>query len=181
MRTPTATALQGEAAERSHVTAGSPDAAPKKATGATEAEPTATENVATIFEKAEISEQGEPKQDAGLQSAAPKPPASQPRSVVSIPGMSTPVNEMEESVDRSADRQGRTLRDSKLVVACFALTVLMLFVVSAIVVYMYVVKPEMLVAAVRRNKLKKKPRVGNSSEQSEHQEKRMPPFLLKVQ
>ncbi|KAL1427694.1 hypothetical protein MTO96_017379 [Rhipicephalus appendiculatus] len=64
---------------------------------------------------------------------------------------------MEESVDRSVDRQRWSLKNSKLMVVCFAFTILMLFVVSAIVLYKYVVQPEVLVAESNKSK---KARVG---------------------
>ncbi|KAL3224496.1 hypothetical protein MRX96_026607 [Rhipicephalus microplus] len=59
---------------------------------------------------------------------------------------------MEESVDRSVDRQRWSLKNSKLVVTCFAVTILMLFVVSAVVLYKYVVQPERLVAESNKSK-----------------------------
>lgn len=137
--------------ERSRPTTASSYAEPENA-AATTKDSAAEENAAAFFETTKDRERGsERRRGGGLQSAALKPSA-RPRSATPTPGTSTPISMMEESVDRSVDRQRWSPKNSKLMVACFAVSILMLFVVSAIVLYKYVVQPEMLVAESNKSK-----------------------------
>lgn len=145
---PTATALQDVTTEHSRPAAASPDAAPKNTATATTKDSAVVENALVVETKGHAQE-GRPERGS-LQSSA-KP--ARPHSPSSTPGTSTPLKEMEESVDRSAYRHLRTLRrSSKFKAACFALTVVLLIVVSGVVVYTYVIQPGLLVAPLRSNR-----------------------------
>lgn len=156
---PTATALRDVTTEHSRPAAASPDAAPKNTAAAMTKESAVVENALVVEAKGQEQE-GRHKRGS-LQSGA-KP--VRPHSPSSTPGTSTPLKEMEESVDRSAYRQLRTLRrSSKFKAACFALTVVLLIVVSGVVVYTYVIQPGLLVAPLRSNRSTGASRAGTES------------------
>ncbi|XP_050039691.1 uncharacterized protein [Dermacentor andersoni] len=156
---PATTAIHNETAEQSRSSAASPDAAPKNTATATTKDSAVAENASVEATKGH--EQGcRPKLGGQRSSAKPAPP----HSPSSTPGATTPLREMEESVDRSADRQLRPLgRSWKLKAACFALTLVLLIVVSGIVVYKYVVLPKLLVAPLRSNRSTVMPRAGSAT------------------
>ncbi|XP_075543301.1 uncharacterized protein LOC142577733 [Dermacentor variabilis] len=149
-----ATAIHNETAEHSRSAATSPDAAPKNTARATTKESAVAENASVEATKGH-EQGGRPK--IGGQRSSAKP--ALPHSPSSTPGATTPLREMEESVDRSVDRQLRPLNRSwKLKAACFALSVVLLIVVSGFVVYRYIVQPKLLVAPRRSNRSTVMPR-----------------------
>ncbi|XP_070391004.1 mucin-21-like [Dermacentor albipictus] len=128
---PAATAIHNETAEHSRSAAASPDAAPKNTATATTKESAVAENASVQATKAH--EQGGRPELGGQRSSA-KP--ALPHSPNSTSGATTPFRQMEESMDRSVDRQLRPLRKSwKLKAACFTLTMVLLIVGSGFVVY----------------------------------------------
>ncbi|XP_077520482.1 uncharacterized protein LOC144130435 [Amblyomma americanum] len=78
--------------------------------------------------------------------------------VVSRSGASTPLKDLEESMNRSVGRPlGDPKRRSKYMIACFGISVLALLLVTGVVVYKYVIRPSELVDSSEQ-KTSKKPR-----------------------